>query len=148
MYTQFLTRHPIFSTTYSISNVVFLKNLKVGSIFHSVYNKFSKKSIYSRSAGTYCTLLSIDEIKNIFKVQLPSSCIITLDLNCCVVLGRNSNIWHSKEIVGKAGRNIIKGYKHSVRGVAMNPVDHPHGGRTKTNSPEKTPWGKVAKFKK
>jgi large subunit ribosomal protein L2 len=63
-------------------------------------------------------------------------------------LGRNSNIWRFKEIVGKAGRNINRGFKSSVRGVAMNPVDHPHGGRTKTNSPEKTPWGKIAKFKK
>jgi large subunit ribosomal protein L2 len=56
-----------------------------------------------------------------------------------VTLGRVSNIFKKKEIVGKAGRNVLKGSRPSTRGVAMNPVDHPHGGRTKTNSPELTP---------
>jgi large subunit ribosomal protein L2 len=56
-----------------------------------------------------------------------------------VTLGRASNIFKKKEITGKAGRNVLKGFRPSTRGVAMNPVDHPHGGRTKTNSPELTP---------
>jgi len=50
--------------------------------------------------------------------------------------------------IGKAGINMNRGYRPTVRGVAKNPVDHPHGGRTKTNSPERTPWGKTAKYNK
>lgn len=148
MYTLFLNRHSIFSTKYCIGNVVFLKNLSIGSIFHSLSKSFTKKTIYARSSGTYCILLSMDELSLICKVQLPSGLSIYVDGNNSVTLGRNSNIWKYKEIVGKAGRNVLRGFKSSVRGVAMNPVDHPHGGRTKTNSPEKTPWGKIAKFKK
>lgn len=148
MYTQFLLKHSIFSTKYVIGNVVFLKNLNIGSIFYNVCCKTKNKSIYARSPGTYCILLSADEINSLYRVQLPSGLVVLLDGNSSVVLGRNSNIWKYKEIVGKAGRNVIRGFKSSVRGVAMNPVDHPHGGRTKTNSPEKTPWGKIAKFKK
>jgi large subunit ribosomal protein L2 len=67
---------------------------------------------------------------------------------CFVTLGRSSNINHKKEFFTKAGFYRKKGYRPSVRGVAMNPVDHPHGGRTKTSSPEYTPWGKIAKFNK
>jgi len=55
------------------------------------------------------------------------------------MLGRNSNILPKGILVGKAGVNIIRGFRPSVRGVAKNPVDHPHGGRTKTNAPERTP---------
>lgn len=49
--------------------------------------------------------------------------------------------------MGKAGINRNFGIRPTVRGVAMNPVDHPHGGRTKTNSPELTPWNKIAKLR-
>jgi len=55
------------------------------------------------------------------------------------MLGRNSNILPKGILIGKAGINIKKGFRPTVRGVAKNPVDHPHGGRTKTNSPERTP---------
>ena len=51
-------------------------------------------------------------------------------------------------MIGKAGRNRWLGVRPTVRGVAMNPVDHPHGGNTKTNSPEVSPWGWVAKRNK
>lgn len=62
-----------------------------------------------------------------------------------VSLGRASNIFYKNQFFSKAGYNRNLGIRPSVRGVAMNPVDHPHGGRTKTNSPEVTPWGKVTK---
>ena len=148
MFTSFFNKNFIFSTKYSIGNVVFLKNLEVGSIFYNVCNINNNKSLYARSPGTYCILLSSNIIERTITIQLPSGCSVNIDLNFFATLGRNSNIWRFKEIVGKAGRNVIRGFKPSVRGVAMNPVDHPHGGRTKTNSPEKTPWGKVTKFNK
>jgi len=148
MFTSFVNRNSFNFNKYSIGNVVFLKNLDAGSIFYNVCDLKTKKSLYARSPGTYCVLLSIDFINNKVNIKLPSSKTIFLNLNSYATLGRNSNIWHFKDVVGKAGRNVNRGFKPSVRGVAMNPVDHPHGGRTKTNSPEKTPWGKIAKFKK
>ena len=129
MFTKFIKLNNLFSSySYSSGSVVFLKNLTVGSIFFNVGSSVLKF--------------------NNCNVQLPSGLVKTINSNITVTLGRNNNIWKYKEIVGKAGRNIQLGYKSSVRGVAMNPVDHPHGGRTKTNSPERTPWGKIAKFKK
>ncbi len=148
MLTQFLPKHPIFSSQYIVGSVVFLKNLEIGSIFFSVCSNSLNKSLYARSPGTYCMLLSFVDGFNTCKIKLPSGQIVEISTNTGVVLGRNSNIWKFKEVIGKAGRNIIRGFKSSVRGVAMNPVDHPHGGRTKTNSPEKTPWGKIAKYNK
>ena len=58
-----------------------------------------------------------------------------------MVLGRNSQIDHKYRILGKAGVCIKSGKKSKSRGVARNPVDHPHGGRTKTNQPEVSIWG-------
>jgi large subunit ribosomal protein L2 len=68
--------------------------------------------------------------------------------NAYATLGRNCNTIPKGILVGKAGININRGFRPTVRGVAKNPVDHPHGGRTKSNSPERTPWGRVAKFNK
>lgn len=148
MFTQFLQRHPIFSTKYVVGSSAFLKNLSVGSIFFNLSLNFFKTASIARSPGTYCILLNFSESGDFCNVQLPSGKVLSISTGCTAVLGRNSNIWSFKEVVGKAGRNFLKGFKPSVRGVAMNPVDHPHGGRTKTNSPEKTPWGKVTKFNK
>jgi large subunit ribosomal protein L2 len=78
-------------------------------------------------------------------IKLPTGKIIKVSSFCVVSLGRASNIWHKLEVVTKAGHNRLKGIRPSVRGVAMNPVDHPHGGRSKTPKPEVTPWGKIAK---
>lgn len=61
------------------------------------------------------------------------------------LLGRNSNIFHSFQVQGNAGINRNYGYRPKTRGVAMNPVDHPHGGRTKSNKPEVSIWGWIAK---
>lgn len=148
MFTSFFNKNSFNFSKYSIGNVVFLKNLEVGSIFYNVCDLENNKSLYARSPGTYCVLLSLGNFNNTVNLQLPSGDSVNVNFNFYATLGRNSNIWRFKEIVGKAGRNINRGFKSSVRGVAMNPVDHPHGGRTKTNSPEKTPWGKIAKFKK
>ena len=133
---------------YKLGCNVFLRNLNNRSIFYNLEIQFNRGAQYARSAGTYCILLNNDFETNISKVRLPSNKIINVSSDCMVSLGRVSNIHNNKKIVGKAGRNILKGKRPSVRGVAMNPVDHPHGGRTKTNSPEVTPWGKIAKYNK
>jgi large subunit ribosomal protein L2 len=77
--------------------------------------------------------------KDLVKVQLPTGLIKIISIYCLVTLGRASNYNNKKEFLTKAGFNRNLGFRPIVRGVAMNPVDHPHGGRTKTNSPELTP---------
>lgn len=145
---QTLTKPQIFSSDYSIGSQVFLKNIESRSIFFNLELSPNEGGKYARSAGTYCILLSNDLDKGFSKIRLPSSKHIVVSSDCMVTLGRVSNLFANKEIVGKAGRNVLWGKRPSVRGVAMNPVDHPHGGRTKTNSPELTPWGKIAKHNK
>ncbi len=128
--------------------VIFLKHIYIKCIFYNLSLNSAKGAQYARSAGTYCVLLYNDFEKNISRIKLPSNKILYVSSNCTITLGRTSNIFHNKEVTGKAGKNVLLGKRPSVRGVAMNPVDHPHGGRTKTNSPEVTPWGKIAKFNK
>ena len=72
-------------------------------------------------------------------LRLPSGKECKAPLTSFAVLGRNSNLRHKRELIGKAGANRLAGIRPTVRGVAMNPVDHPHGGRTKTVQPEVSP---------
>jgi large subunit ribosomal protein L2 len=81
----------------------------------------------------------LDFEKDIARIQLPTNLIKITSIFCKVTLGRSSNINHKKEVFTKAGYFRNLGVRPTVRGVAMNPVDHPHGGRTKTSSPEITP---------
>jgi len=100
---------------------------------------------YSRSAGTFCKLVSVNLEKNYAKIILPTGNLKIISIYCLVSLGRSSNIFYKNQFFSKAGYKRNLGIRPSVRGVAMNPIDHPHGGRTKSNSPEVTPWGKIAK---
>jgi large subunit ribosomal protein L2 len=122
-----------------------LQNIPAGSIIHSL--SFNKKlnSIYIKSAGTFGQLIQ----KNNFfcKIKLPSSKIIEVSNSAFATIGIVSNSQHSNVVLGKAGRNRNKGIRPSVRGIAMNPVDHPHGGRTNGGRPSVTPWGKPTRGK-
>lgn len=106
-------------------------------------NKFAK---YIKAAGTYGQLLF--RSKTICKIRLPSNQIITLPSQCFATFGPVSNIYHRFISIGKAGRNRLKGFRPKVRGIAMNPVDHPHGGRTNGGCCWVTPWGKPFLFRK
>lgn len=143
---RFLLKPEIISTTYKVGYVIPLQNLPLKSIFFNLNIKNENK--YARSAGTYCVLFQHNSEQCLTKVILPSSKHIIISSISLVILGRASNVFRKREVIGKAGRNVLLGKKPSVRGVAMNPVDHPHGGRTKTNSPELTPWAKIAKKNK
>ena len=79
---------------------------------------------------------------------LPSGTTKIISLFSLIKLGRCANIFNKKLVYGKAGYLSFRGKKPKNRGVARNPVDHPHGGRTKSNSPEVSPWGWVAKRNK
>jgi large subunit ribosomal protein L2 len=136
------------SRSYRLGYSVSLFFLPANSLFFNLELKPYKGAQYSRAAGTYCLISKVDLEKNLFTIKLPTGKLIIVSGYCSVTLGRSSNILHKKSITGKAGLNRLLGKRPTVRGVAMNPVDHPHGGRTKTSSPEVTPWGKVAKKNK
>ena len=100
---------------------------------------------YCKAGGTYSKIISLNFDRNLVKIVLPTGSIKIVSMFNVVTIGRASNIDNLHVFITKAGYKRKMNYRPSVRGVAMNPVDNPHGGRTKTNSPELTPWGKIAK---
>ena len=125
-----------------------LKNIPVGTLVHSLELKKGKGSQLGRAAGTFIKLLNKEPKLNLAKVKLPSkeSYILPLDTRC--ILGTVSNVLHNQKKLKKAGQSRWLGNRPKVRGVAMNPVDHPHGGgegKTSGGRPSVTPWGKITK---
>lgn len=116
-----------------------------GSIIHNLSLQKSEKAKYIRSAGTFGQVLQIN--KNTVKVKLPSNHIVETSVNAFATLGVVSNLINNLTVMGKAGKNRLKGRRPIVRGVAMNPVDHPHGGRSSGGKPGLTPWGLPTKNK-
>lgn len=123
---------------------VFLHYLKNNMIFFDL-GVYNKKSTYVKSSGTFSQVLQINKDLNLILILLPSGKKKYVSMDYLCTLGRNNNIFKKFLVIGKAGLNRILGKNVKVRGVAMNPVDHPHGGRTKTNKPEVSPWGWVTK---
>jgi large subunit ribosomal protein L2 len=126
-------------------NALPMKNIPEGIPIHNLEIIPGKGGQLVRAAGTQAVILSKDE--NWVYVQLPSGEIRKFNPNCYATIGQVSNVDHENVVLGKAGRSRWMGIKPTVRGTAMNPVDHPHGGgegRTKGKIP-KTPWGKLAK---
>ncbi len=122
-----------------------LKFLDIYYIFSNVFFLKEMQKKYAVSGGTFCYFLNKDEEKNYITIKLPTGAIKFITADAFVTLGRNSNILNFKQCPGKAGIIRSLGFRPTVRGVAMNPVDHPHGGRTKTNRPEVSPWGWITK---
>jgi large subunit ribosomal protein L2 len=145
----FTTLRPqLFSYKYRVGCNIMLKYSHYTHIFFNLQINLNKYGQYARSAGTFCKIISVNWTKNSARIILPTGLVRIISIFCTGTLGRASNMYHNREFLVKAGFNRNRGVRPSVRGVAMNPVDHPHGGRTKTNSPEVTPWGKIAKFNK
>lgn len=147
-WTQSFNRPERFCFRYVVGCAVFLKYIPNQSVFFNLEISEKIGATISRSAGTTCFLIQNNHDTNVSFIRIPSGLRMRISAYCLVVLGRNSNSFFNRTIVGKCGNNIKRGFKSKVRGVAMNPVDHPHGGRTKTNSPEKSLWGNIAKFNK
>jgi len=125
-------------------NAMPLKNIPVGSMVHNVEMQPGKGGQIARSAGGYVTLQGKDGGYAILK--MPSGEMRKVPENCFATLGRIGNVDHELISQGKAGRNRHRGIRPSVRGVVMNPCDHPHGGGEGKSpvgmaSPV-TPWGK------
>ena len=130
-------------------NAMPLKNIPVGSVLHNVELKPGKGGQLARSAGTYLQLVGRDG--GYAQLKLPSGELRVVRGECMATLGAVSNPDNMNTNKGKAGRSRWLGIRPSVRGVAMNPIDHPHGGgegRTSGGRHPGTPWGKPTKGKK
>lgn len=123
-----------------------LKNHPNGSLFMSLGIQQNKKPQYALAAGTFCQLLQ--KGSSSCKVRLPSNQILVIPSKCFGTLGVVSNNYNNFIVLGKAGCNRLKGKRPRVRGIAMNPVDHPHGGRTNGGRAWVTPWGKPTQGQK
>ncbi|SON56070.1 50S ribosomal protein L2 [Hartmannibacter diazotrophicus] len=130
-------------------NAMPLSAIPVGTIVHNVELKPGKGGQVARSAGTYAQLVGRDQGYAILRFNSGEQ--RRVQATCVATIGAVSNADHSNISIGKAGRNRWLGKRPHVRGVVMNPVDHPHGGgegRTSGGRHPVTPWGKPTKGKK
>ncbi|WP_114394419.1 50S ribosomal protein L2 [Oleisolibacter albus] len=130
-------------------NAMPLKNIPVGTIVHNVELKVGKGGQLARAAGSYVQLVGRDQ--GYAQLKLPSGELRVVRGECMATIGAVSNPDESNLVIAKAGRNRWLGRRPAVRGVAMNPIDHPHGGgegRTSGGRHPVTPWGKPTKGKK
>ncbi|OXE35911.1 MAG: 50S ribosomal protein L2 [Phenylobacterium zucineum] len=130
-------------------NAMPLRSMPIGTIIHNVELKPLKGGQIARSAGAYAQLVGRDA--GYAQIRLNSGELRMVQDGCMATVGAVSNQDHMNEVLGKAGRSRHKGRRPHVRGVAMNPVDHPHGGgegRTSGGRHPVTPWGKPTKGSK
>ena len=130
-------------------NAMPMANIPVGTIIHNVEMKVGGGGQIARSAGTYVQLIGKDQ--GYAQLKLTSGEIRLVRAECMATVGAVSNPDKSNTKLGKAGRNRWLGKRPSVRGVAMNPVDHPHGGgegRSSGGRHPVTPWGVSTKGKR
>ncbi|MBT4006128.1 MAG: 50S ribosomal protein L2 [Rhodospirillales bacterium] len=127
-------------------NAMLLKNIPVGTIVHNVEMKPGRGGQIARSAGTYVQLIGKDS--GYAQLRLGSGEVRAVPEQCIATIGAVSNADQKNINLGKAGRKRWLGRRPTVRGVAMNPIDHPHGGgegRTSGGRHPVTPWGKPTK---
>jgi large subunit ribosomal protein L2 len=127
-------------------NAMPLASIPVGTIVHNVEMKAGRGGQIARAAGTYVQLVGRDS--GYALLRLGSGEVRMVRAECMASIGAVSNPDQANQKLGKAGRNRWLGKRPSVRGVAMNPVDHPHGGgegRTSGGRHPVTPWGKPTK---
>ena len=125
-------------------NAALLKNIPVGTIIHNVELRPGKGAQLARSAGTYAQLVGRDQ--SYAQIRLSSGELRMVEDECMATIGAVSNPDQQNVKLSKAGRNRWLGRKPSVRGVAMNPIDHPLGGgegRSSGGRHPVTPWGKA-----
>ncbi|PIR38868.1 MAG: 50S ribosomal protein L2 [Alphaproteobacteria bacterium CG11_big_fil_rev_8_21_14_0_20_39_49] len=130
-------------------NALPLKNIPVGTIVHNIEMKQGKGGQLARAAGSYAQLIGKDS--GYALVRLRSGEVRLINSECLATIGAVSNSDHQNTVVAKAGRSRWKGIRPTVRGVVMNPVDHPHGGgegKTSGGRHPVTPWGKPTKGKR
>lgn len=130
-------------------NTMLLRFVPLGTFIHNVEMKPGKGGQLARSAGNYAQLVAKEGEYG--QVRLPSGEVRFVHLTCTATIGQVGNIDHENITIGKAGKPRWLGIRPTVRGMAMNPVDHPLGGgegRTKGGRHPCSPWGQLSKGKK
>jgi large subunit ribosomal protein L2 len=126
-------------------NAMALRQIPTGTMVHNIELKPGRGGQLVRGAGTAAQLMAKEGTRALLK--LPSGELRHVQLTCRATVGQIGNVDHGNVSIGKAGRSRWLGKRSRVRGIAMNPVDHPHGGgegRSKGNHPQ-SPWGQPAK---
>lgn len=124
-------------------NAMPLASMPIGTIIHNVELKPGRGGQMARSAGAFAQLVGRDGGWAVLKLSSGETRRVRQD--CMGSIGAVSNPDHSNSVTGKAGRTRWKGTRPTVRGITMNPIDHPNGGRTNGGKHWATPWGKPTK---
>jgi large subunit ribosomal protein L2 len=130
-------------------NCLPIKNIPVGTVIHNIELRPGQGGKLVRSAGGAAQLMAKED--DYAQVRMPSGEVRKILITCRATIGQLGNVEHENEVIGKAGRQRHRGKRPSVRGIAMNPVDHPHGGgeaRSTSGRPPTTPWGQMTMGKK
>jgi len=134
-------------TEIKIGNCLLLRNIPSGTLVHNIEISRGKGGQIVRGAGTSAQIMAKEG--DFAHIKLPSGEVRLVSLDCRATIGQIGNIEHESLILGKAGKSRWLGIKPSVRGVVMNPVDHPHGGgegKSGQGNPHPvTPWGQPTK---
>ena len=131
---------------FKTGNSTCLKNIPDGMLVHNIELKPKKGAQMARSAGAYARIMAKED--GMITLKLPSGEMRMVQENCLATIGTVGNKNHENIKIGKAGRSRWLGKRPKVRGVAMNPVDHPHGGgegRTSGGRHPVSPWGTPTK---
>jgi large subunit ribosomal protein L2 len=126
-------------------NCLPISNIPLGSTLHNLEVKMGRGGQLVRSAGTAAQLLAKEGAYA--QVRMPSGEVRLIDIRCRATIGQVGNVEHENQNIGKAGKSRWRGVRPSVRGMSMNPFDHPHGGgegRSGAGGHPQTPWGKPA----
>lgn len=129
-----------------IGNALPLERIPLGTTIHNIEFKQGKGGQLARSAGAYAQVVAKEG--GYVHVRMPSGNVHLIRKECFATIGQVGNLEHSSIVLGKAGRKRWKGIRPTVRGVAMNPVDHPMGGgeaKTSGGGHPVSPWGVLAK---
>ena len=132
------------NSTIEVGNALPLENIPLGTAVHNIEIRTGQGGQLARAAGTYAQIVAKEG--KFVTLKLPSSEVRLISKECYATIGQVGNIDHSNITIGKAGRKRWLGKKPHVRGIVMNPIDHPHGGGEGKspigrNHPV-TPWGK------
>jgi len=139
---------------FNLGNSFLLKDIKIGTLVYNVEKFPGNGGTVARAAGTSAKLvqkIAFGPFKIYVAIRLKSGMIFYLKGECVAVIGQCSNPTHRKKFLKKAGISRRFGIRPSVRGVAMNPIDHPHGGgegKTSGGRSSVSAWGKLAKGKR
>jgi len=131
---------------FKTGNSTCLKNIPDGMLVHNIELKPKKGAQMARSAGSYARIMAKED--KMITLKLPSGEMRMVEENCLATIGVVGNKNHENIKIGKAGRSRWLGRRPKVRGVAMNPVDHPHGGgegKTSGGRHPVSPWGTPTK---